>query len=80
MVFLGAGTSHLAAFDFAPMVGRGIALKAAGNHRALRRRGITVRKTIDLLIGTFCIEGGHALLHADRDFAPMAEHLGLRTA
>lgn len=67
----------LSAFDFAPIVGRDVALRAAANYRVLRRRGITVRKTIDLLIGTFCIEGGHRLLHADRDFAPMAEHLGL---
>jgi predicted nucleic acid-binding protein len=37
----------------------------------LRRRGITIRKTIDLVIGTFCIERRHALLHSDRDFEPM---------
>jgi hypothetical protein len=42
--------------------------------------GITVRKTIDVIIATFCIDNGHVLLHADRDFEPMAEHLGLRTA
>ncbi len=71
---------ELEAFNVAPMVGRAVALKAAENYRVLRRRGITIRKTIDLLIGTFCIENGHELLHDDRDFAPMAEHLGLRTA
>ena len=49
----------LAAFDSAPMVGREIALKAAENDRTLRRRGITVRRTIDLLIGTFCTDGAH---------------------
>jgi len=69
----------LESFDCAPMVGREIAIKAAENYRALRRRGVTVRKTIDLLIGTFCIEGAHRLLHSDRDFDPMAEHLGLAT-
>ena len=67
-------------FLFAEMVGHGIAVKAAANYRALRRRGITVRKTIDMLIGTFCIERGYPLLHADRDFDPMAAHLGLLTA
>jgi hypothetical protein len=69
---------QLDAFPFAPMVGREVALRAADYYRMLRRRGITVRKTIDLLIGTFCIEHGHALLHADRDFEPLAAHLGLR--
>ena len=71
---------ELRAFAFAPMVGHAVALTAAENYRALRGRGVTIRKTIDLLIGTFCIENGHELLHSDRDFAAMAEHLGLRTA
>jgi predicted nucleic acid-binding protein len=43
----------------------------------LRKRGITVRKTIDLLIGTWCIENRRPLLHNDSDFRPMARHLGL---
>ena len=64
---------------FEPMVGRAIALASARNYRALRAAGVTVRKTMDVLIATFCIEKGHALLHADRDFAPMKRHLGLRT-
>ena len=63
---------------FAEMVGKGIALAAAANFRALRRRGLTVRKTIDVLIGTFCLENDLELLHADRDFDAMQEHLGLR--
>lgn len=54
-----------------------IATVAAENYRALRRRGITVRGTIDCLIATFCIEHGHALLHNDRDFDPFEQHLGL---
>ena len=54
-----------------------LAVKAAANYRALRGRGHTVRKTVDLLIGTFCIERGLALLHRDRDFEPMARLLGL---
>jgi predicted nucleic acid-binding protein len=56
-----------------------LAVKAAANYRILRRRGITIRKTIDLIIGTFCIERGHALLHSDRDFEPMERFLGLQT-
>ena len=48
------------------------------NFRSLRRRGITVRKNIDLLIGTWCIENGRPLLHNDNDFLPMVRYLGLR--
>lgn len=73
-----AGRRTLGYFAFEPMVGQEIALAAAANYRTLRRRGITIRRTIDLLIGTFCIERGHVLLHNDRDFVPMADHLGLR--
>ena len=58
--------------------GEEIAIQAARNFRALRRRGITVRKTIDTVIATRCIEDGYALLHNDRDFDPFAKHLGLR--
>ena len=64
---------------FQPMVGRDVALASARNYRALRARGVTVRKTIDMLIATFCLENGHRLLHADRDFVPIVEHLGLET-
>ncbi|MBL0372075.1 PIN domain nuclease [Rhizobium sp. KVB221] len=55
-----------------------IARKAAENYRRLRRLGITVRKFPDIIIGTYCIENNHQLLHRDRDFQPMVEHLGLR--
>jgi predicted nucleic acid-binding protein len=58
--------------------GREIALQAAKNFRALRRRGVTVRKTIDTVIATRCIESGYTLLHSDRDFEPFVKHLGLR--
>lgn len=68
----------LRAFAIAPMLDPTIAVEAARNYRLLRARGITVRKTIDMIIGTFCLLGGHVLLHDDRDFDPMAEHLGLR--
>ena len=64
-------------FDIVPMSGDKIAVSAARNFRALRRKGITVRTTIDLLIGTWCIENRTALLHNDNDFRPMARHLGL---
>lgn len=64
-------------FDIVAMAGAEIAVAAARNFRALRRRGITVRTTIDLLIGAWCIENQVALLHNDRDFHPMARHLGL---
>ena len=64
-------------FEIVSMAGDAIAVLAARNFRSLRRRGITVRKTIDLLIGTWCIENRRALLHNDGDFRPMAQHLGL---
>ena len=65
--------------EFRPMLGRAIALKSATNYRMLRAKGITVRKTIDMLIATFCIENHHELLHSDRDFDPIQQHLGLRS-
>ena len=64
-------------FEIASMAGDAIAVAAARNFRSLRRRGITVRKTIDLLIGTWCVENRRPLLHNDGDFQPMARHLGL---
>jgi predicted nucleic acid-binding protein len=57
--------------------GEVIAIQAAKNFRALRRLGVTVRKTIDTVIATRCIESGYDLLHNDRDFDPFATHLGL---
>ncbi len=70
----------LGKLDIVAMVGQLIAEKAAANYRTLRRRGVTIRKTIDLLIGTYCIENQCRLLHADRDYWPMSEHLGLKAA
>jgi len=55
-----------------------MAARAAHNYRRLRALGITVRKLADIIIGTFCIDYGCALLHADRDFEPMHQHLGLQ--
>lgn len=71
---------RLAAFQVVPMLSPDIAIKAAANFRRLRAKGITIRRTADLIIGSYCMEHGHSLLHADRDFDPMAEHLGLRIA
>lgn len=65
-------------FRIEPMLSTELAVQAARNFRLMRERGVSVRKTIDLIIGTFCIMHGHVLLHADRDFEPMAEYLGLR--
>jgi predicted nucleic acid-binding protein len=67
----------LSAFEFLAMVGREVAVDSARNYRRLRARGVSVRKTIDVMIGTFCIQNGHQLLHADRDFDPMERYLGL---
>jgi predicted nucleic acid-binding protein len=57
--------------------GQEIALKSADNYRLLRKRGVTVRKTIDVLIATFCIEKNLDLLHSDKDFEPFHKHLKL---
>jgi|BarGraNGADG00211_3_1021988.scaffolds.fasta_scaffold27767_2 predicted nucleic acid-binding protein len=59
------------------MVGFSIAEKSASNYRLLRSKGVTVRKTIDVLIGTFCAEHGLQLVHHDSDFDLMAKHIGL---
>jgi predicted nucleic acid-binding protein len=64
---------------FMPMGGQAMALESAANYRFLRKRGVTVRKTIDVMIGTFCIQHRLPLLHDDRDFDPMVEFLGLKT-
>lgn len=60
--------------------GQEIAIQAARNFRTLRERGVTIRKTIDTLIATRCIESDIALLFSDRDFDPFVEYLGLRSA
>ena len=62
------------------LAGKDIAIQAAKNFRVLRALGITVRKTIDTVIATRCIESRLSLLYSDRDFDPFVEHLGLRSA
>jgi predicted nucleic acid-binding protein len=59
------------------MLGADAAINSADNFRTLRKKGLTVRKTIDVAIATFCIDNGHYLLFSDRDFLPFVEHLGL---
>ena len=60
-----------------PMVGVEIALLSAQDFRTLRRKGVAIRKTINVIIATYGIRHGHALLFSDRDFEPFVEHLGL---
>jgi predicted nucleic acid-binding protein len=59
------------------LINTDLAINSADNFRTLRKRGITVRKTVDVIIATFCIEAKHALLFSDRDFIPFVQHLGL---
>ena len=68
----------LTSLEVVPLVGQDIAIKAARNFRTLRAAGIIVRKTIDTIIATRCIESRYALLFSDRDFDPFVRHLGLR--
>ena len=67
-------------YALVPLLDADLAVRAARNWRKLRGVGITIRKTADIIIGTFCIEHHHVLLHDDRDFAPMEQHLGLVVA
>lgn len=76
-VFLDA-MKMLTALTVVDLGGQEIAIQAARNHRSLRKLGVSVRKTIDTVIATRCIESGYDLLHCDRDFDPFARHLGLR--
>lgn len=71
---------NLREFPIVSMLSPALAIKAASNYRVLRQRGVTVRKTVDMIIGTYCIEHGHQLLQRDKDFMPMADHLGLELA
>lgn len=70
----------LETLDQYEMLGTARAGKCAENFRALRKQGITIRKTADVIIATFCIERQMPLLFADRDFVPFVDHLGLRQA
>ena len=74
------GKKLLTSMPIIELVGGDIAIQAADNFRTLRSLGITVRKTIDTLIATSCIEKGLALLYSDKDFDPFVEHPGLQSA
>ncbi|MBN1833079.1 MAG: PIN domain nuclease [Deltaproteobacteria bacterium] len=69
----------LSALLFRQMGGYHVAIQSAQNYRVLRKAGVTVRKTIDIIIATFCIIEGLTLLHDDRDFDPMVSHFSLKT-
>ncbi len=59
------------------LLGIEFAIKSADNFRELRQQGITIRKTADVIIATFCIEAGHSLLFSNKDFIPFVNNLGL---
>ena len=64
--------------EYRDMVGFDIAIESAENYRFLRKKGLTIRKTIDSIIATFCIANDFELIHNDSDFDPFEEHLGLK--
>jgi len=70
--------SFLSDLPFHPMGGYQVAVQSAQNYRTLRKKGVSVRKTIDVIIGTYCILEDLTLLHDDRDFDPMVSHLSLK--
>ena len=74
---LAAARRAMSSLPYFDLLGCERAHRAAGRYRALRKAGVTVRKTIDVIIGSFCIDEGIPLLFSDREFLPMVEHLGL---
>ncbi|HEX4986363.1 MAG TPA: PIN domain nuclease [Burkholderiales bacterium] len=70
----------LASLTIHDLLGTSLAVKTAENYRILRKKGITVRKTVDAIIATFCMERQTPLLYSDRDFDPFVRHLGLKRA
>lgn len=73
-----AAKAYLSELPFRQMGGYNVAIQSAQNYRQLRKTGVTVRKTIDIIIATFCIIEGLTLLHDDRDFNPIASHFPLK--
>ena len=73
-----AAKNYLSELPFRQMGGYNVAVQSAQNYRKLRKIGVTVRKTIDIIIATFCIIEGLTLLHDDRDFDPIASHFPLK--
>ncbi len=74
----GIAKKLLESLEYRDFVGKKIAIQAADNYRYLRKTGVTVRKTIDVIIATFCIENEYELIHNDKDFDPFEEYLGLK--
>lgn len=74
-----AARKLLAALPIHELLDAALAIKVSENYRALRKKGITVRKTADTIIATYCIERGIPLLFSDRDFIPFVRHLGLKS-
>ena len=72
--------STLAVLDQAEMLGNSMVYKCASSYRGLRKKGITIRRTSDVVIATFCIENKVPLLFQDRDFIPFVDKLGLKAA
>ena len=69
--------STLASLEQYEMFGHNMVTKCAGNYRTLRKKGMTIRKTTDIIIATFCIENQFPLLFSDRDFIPLVKYLNL---
>lgn len=72
--------AKLMLLDQYSMFDQSMIFKCANNYRSLRRKGVTVRKTNDVIIASFCIDKKLALLYSDRDFSPFTKHLGLKSA
>ncbi|MGA7837182.1 MAG: PIN domain nuclease [Ignavibacteriaceae bacterium] len=68
----------LSSFPCFNLGGKDIAVQSANNYRLLRKKGVTIRKTIDVVIATFCIENNFTLLHNDKDFEPFEKYLKLK--
>jgi len=73
-----AAKTLLCSLPMYSMLGVDLSLKSAENYRVLRKQGFTIRKTIDTMIATFCIENDFSLLHSDKDFQPFQQILGLQ--
>ncbi len=71
---------RMRSFQVRPMLSPELASQAARHYRKLRGLGVTIRKSPDLIIATYCIATGHRLLHQDRDFDPFIAHCGLLIA
>lgn len=72
-----AALQALMRFKQGCMLNQDLAIRSARNYRQLRKAGMTIRKTLDCFIATYCIENRIDLLHSDHDFDPFEQHLGL---